>query len=238
VGWVSQGYVFYHGEAYTSMDKKCIIIGTGINITPARLALINADVNDGDYVILVGNSADALNALVEFARQVYQDLNIDVKSITINTQVSLVDAVSTLRSIIEVNAPCDVVIGIAGDRWVTTILSFLAMTLATVGGFVNVSVDRVFIMPDKGEPIDWPIVPRLVDLSLVEFRVLRLICSGYGLAKEIVNGYSSKFNEAISLQAIERTLAKLRVKGLVNGKRSGKALMHEATELGRLIACS
>ncbi len=105
--WVSQGYVFYHGEAYPSMNKKCIIIGAGINITPARLALINTDVNDGDYVILVGVSSDALNALAEFARQVYQDLNIDVKPITIDTQVSLVDAVSMLRSMIEGNAPCD-----------------------------------------------------------------------------------------------------------------------------------
>jgi len=221
------------------MGKKCIVIGASLNIAPARITLINSDVNDGDYIILVGSNSDALNALVEFTRQVYQDLNIDVKPITINTQVSLVDAVSTLRSIIESNAPCDVVIGIAGDRWVATVLSFLAMTLATVGGFVNVSVNRVFVMPsDKGEPIDWPIIPRLVDLSLVEYRVLRLICSGYSLAKEIVKGYASKYGEAISLQAIERILAKLRSKRLVNGKPVGKALMHEATELGRLIACS
>jgi len=54
------------------------------------------------------------------------------------------------------------------------VLSFLAMTLATVGGFVNVSVDKVFIMPgDEGEPVDWPIVPRLIDL-IVEYRVLYL----------------------------------------------------------------
>jgi len=157
------------------------------NITPARLALINADVDDGDFIILVGSNSDALNALVEFTRQVYQDLNIDVKPITINTQVSLVDAVSMLRGIIEGNAPCSVVIGIAGDRWIAMILSFLAMALATVGGFINVSIDRVFVMPgDKGEPVNWPIAPRLIDLSLVEYRVLRLICSGYSLAKEIV----------------------------------------------------
>jgi hypothetical protein len=132
-----------------------------------------------------------------------------------------------------------VVIGIAGDRWVTTILSFLAMTLATVGGFVNVSVNRVFVMPsDKGEPVDWPVTPRLVDLSLVEYRVLKLICNGYSLAKEIVKGYTSKYGEAISLQAIERILAKLRSKGLIDSKPVGKALTHEATELGRLIACS
>jgi hypothetical protein len=220
------------------MNKKCIIIGVGINIAPARLALINADVDDGDFIILVGSNSDALNALVEFTRQVYQDLNIDVKPITTNTQVSLVDTVSTLRDMVEANSPCSVTIGIAGDRWITTILSFLAMTLATVGGFVNINVDRVFVMPgDKGEPVNWPIAPRLIDLSLVEYRVLRLICSGYGLAKEIVKGYTSKYGEAISLQAIERILAKLRSKRLVNGKPVGKALMHEATELGRLIAC-
>jgi len=221
------------------MNKKCIIIGAGINITPARLALINSDVNDGDYIILVGSNSDALNALVEFTRQVYQDLNINVKSITINTQISLVDTASMLRGMIETNAPCNVVIGIAGDRWVATVLSFLAMALATVGGFINVSVDRVFVMPgDKGEPVGWLIVPRLIDLSLVEYRVLKLICSGYGLAKEIVKGYASRFNEPISLQAIERILAKLRVKGIINSRPVGKALMHEATALGRLIACS
>jgi len=156
-----------------SRGRRCIVIGVGINIAPARLALIDADVDDGNYVILVGVSSDALNALAEFTRQVYQDLSIDVKPITINTQVSLADSVSTLRSMIESNAPCSVVIGIAGDRWITTILSFLAMALATVGGFTNISINRVFIMPsDKGEPVDWPIIPRLVDLSLVEYRVL------------------------------------------------------------------
>jgi len=219
--------------------KKCVIIGVGINITPARLAIINSDVNDGDFIILIGSSVDALNALAEFTKQVYQDLIIDVKSITINTQVSLTDAVSMLRGIIEANSPCSVVIGIAGDRWLTTVLSFLAMALATVGDFTSTSVNRVFVMPgDKGEPIDWPIVPRLVDLSLVEYRVLKLICNGYGLAKEIVKGYASKYGETISLQAIERVLAKLRVKGIINSKPVSKALMHEATALGRLIACS
>jgi len=219
--------------------KKCVIIGVSINITPARLAIINSDVNDGDFIILIGSSVDALNALAEFTKQVYQDLIIDVKSITINTQVSLTDAVSMLRGIIEANSPCSVVIGIASDRWLTTVLSFLAMALATVGDFTSTSVNRVFVMPgDKGEPIDWPIVPRLVDLSLVEYRVLKLICNGYGLAKEIVKGYALKFNEAISLQAIGRVLAKLRGKGLVNSRPVGKALMHEATALGRLIACS
>jgi len=219
--------------------KKCVIIGVSINITPARLAIINSDVNDGDFIILIGSSVDALNALAEFTKQVYQDLIIDVKSITINTQVSLTDAVSMLRGIIEANSPCSVVIGIAGDRWLTTVLSFLAMALATVGDFTSTSVNRVFVMPgDKGEPIDWPIVARLVDLSLVEYRVLKLICNGYGLAKEIVKGYALKFNEAISLQAIGRVLAKLRGKGLVNSRPVGKALMHEATALGRLIACS
>jgi len=221
------------------MGKKCIVIGASLNIAPARIALINSDVNDGDYAILVGVSSDALKALVEFAKQIYQDFDVKVESIVLNQGLNLIDTVSMLRSIIEGNAPCDVVIGIAGDRWVTTILSFLAMTLATVGSFTNISINRVFVMPsDKGEPVNWPIAPRFVDLSLVEYRVLKLICNGYGLAKEIVNGYSSRFNETISLQAIERVLAKLRVKGLVNGKHSGRALVYEETQLGRLIACS
>jgi hypothetical protein len=220
------------------MGKRCIVIGASLNIAPARLALINSDVNDGDFIILVGISSDALKALVEFAKQIYQDFDVKVESIALNQGLNLVDAASMLRGIIEANAPCSVTIGIAGDRWVTTVLSFLAMTLATVGGFINVSVNRVFIMPsEKGEPVNWPTVPRLIDLNLIEYRVLKLICNGYGLAKEIVNGYSSRFNETISLQAIERTLVKLRVKGLVNGKHSGRALVYEETQLGRILTC-
>jgi len=221
------------------MGKKCIVIGASLNIAPARLALINSDVSDDDFIILVGVSSDALKALVEFAKQVYQDLNIEVESIALNQGLNLVDAASMLRGIIEANAPCSVTIGIAGDRWVTTVLSFLAMTLATVGGFINVSVNRVFIMPsEKGESVDWPTVPRLIDLNLIEYRVLKLICNGYSLAKEVVKGYASKFNEPISLPAVERILAKLRGKGLINSKPVGKALMHESTALGKLITCS
>ena len=220
------------------MGKKCIVIGASLNIAPARLALINSDVNDGDYIILVGSNSDALNALAEFARQVYQDFDVKVEQFILNPKASLVDTVAGLRTFIEDYAPCSLVIGIAGDRWVTTVLGFLAMTLATVGGFTNISVNRVFVVPgDKDEPVDWPIIPRLVDLSLVKFRALKLICSGYGLAKEIVKGYTSKYGEAISLQAIERILAKLRNKRLVNSKHSGRALAYEETELGRLIAC-
>jgi hypothetical protein len=50
----------------------------GVNIAPARLTLINVNVNDGDFVALVGVSSDALNALTEFARYVYQGLNVEV----------------------------------------------------------------------------------------------------------------------------------------------------------------
>jgi len=226
------------GVATPFMEKRCVLIGAGLNITPARLALINSDVNDGDFIILVGNSADALNALVEFARQVYQDFDVKVESIVLNQELSLVDAVSTLRGMIEANAPCGVVIGIAGDRWVTTVLSFLAMALATVGGFTGANITRVFVMRgDKGEPVDWLIVPRLIPLNPVEYRVLKLICSGYGLAKEITKGYASKFNESISLQAIERVLAKLRARGLVKVKPMGKAMFYENTQLSKMIVC-
>ncbi|KUO92405.1 MAG: hypothetical protein AT710_03530 [Thermocladium sp. ECH_B] len=165
-------------------------------------------------------------------------MNIEVKPIVLNQGLSLVDAVASLRGLVETNSPCNVTIGIAGDRWIATILGFLAMVLATVGGFVNVSVNRVFTMPgDKGKPVNWPIAPRLIDLSPVEFRVFKLIYNGYSLAKEIVKGYASKYGEAISLQAVERTLAKLRGKGIINSKPVGKALVYEETQLGRLIAC-
>jgi len=217
-----------------------VVIGVGLDIAVARLALINTAVNEGDVVILVGFSVDALSALGRFVRGVYRDLNVKVEQIPLNPRASLVDAVVGLRSFIEDYAPCSVVIGITGDRWLTTVLGFLAMALATVGVFIGLglSVGRVFVMQgDKGEPIDWPTVPKLINVNLVEYRVLRLICTGYYLAKDITKGYASEFSESISLQAIERVLARLRARGLVNSKPIGKAYSYDVTELGRLIAC-
>jgi hypothetical protein len=217
---------------------KCIVIGAGVNIAPARLALINSDVNDGDLIILVGLSGDALSALAEFTGQVYQDLDVKVEQFVLNPKASLIDTVAGLRSFIEDYAPCGLIIGIAGDRWVATVLGFLAMTLATVGGFTNISVDRVFIVPgERGGIVDWPIVPRLMSLSLTEYRVLKLICDGNVLAKEITKAYEGAFKEGVSIQVVERILAKLRVKRLVEAKPSGKAYAYEATQLGRLLAC-
>jgi len=214
------------------------VIGAGLNIAPARLALINGEVNDGDVIILVGLSGDALGALGEFARQVYQDFDIKVEQFVLNPRASLVDTVAGLRSFIEDYAPCSIVIGIAGDRWVTTILSFLAMALAAVGGFTGISVDRVFVVQgERGGIVDWLIVPRLIDLSLTEYRVLRLICNGYSLAKEIVRVYASKYGESASLPVVERVLARLRGKNLIKAKPMSKAMLHDATQLGRIIAC-
>jgi len=220
------------------MGRRCIVIGAGVNITPARLALINSDVDDGDLIILVGLSDDALGALAEFTSQVYQDLDIKVEQFILNPRASLIDTVAGLRSFIEDYAPCNVVIGIAGDRWVTTALSFLAMALATVGGFININVDRVFVVQgDKGGVVDWPIAPRLINLSQTEYRVLRLICGGHALAREVAKAYGEAFKEGISLQVVERVLARLRVKRLVEAKPSGKAYAYEASQLGRLLAC-
>jgi hypothetical protein len=220
------------------MGKRCIVIGTGLNIAPARLALINSDVNDGDLIILVGLSGDALSALAEFTSQVYQDLGIKVEQFILNTKASLIDTVAGLRSFIEDYAPCNVVIGIAGDRWVATVLGFLAMAIAAVGGFTNISVDRVFVVQgERGGIVDWPIAPRLINLSQTEYRVLRLICDGNVLAKEVAKAYVDAFKEGVSIQAVERVLARLRVKRLVEARQSGKAYAYEVAQLGRLLAC-
>ena|GEM_PF-2881403 len=80
-------------------------------------------------------------------------------------------------------------------------------------------------------------MPRLIGLSPVEFRILKLICSGYGLAREIVRGHASKYGEPAPLPTVERMLAKLRVRGLVNGKHSGRVLAYETNQLGQMLTC-
>jgi len=82
------------------MDKRYVIIGVGISTTPARLVLINADINDGDYVMLVSVSSDAINALAEFARHVYQDLKVKVRSI-FKRGLGLINVVAMLRALLK-----------------------------------------------------------------------------------------------------------------------------------------
>ncbi len=67
--------------------------------------------------------------------------------------------------------------------------------------------------------------------------MLKLICDGHVLAKEITKAYEDAFKEGISIQAVERVLAKLRARGLVSAKPSGKAYAYEVAAVGRLIAC-
>ena len=57
------------------------------------------------------------------------------------------------------------------------------------------------------------------------------------MAKEVAKAYGEAFKEGISIQAVERVLAKLRVKRLVEAKPSGKAYAYEVAQLGRLLAC-
>ena len=73
------------------------------NIVPARLVLINADVND-DYVMLVSVSSDAINALAEFARHVYQDLKVKVRSI-FKRGFGLINVVAMLRALLKLMYP-------------------------------------------------------------------------------------------------------------------------------------
>jgi predicted transcriptional regulator len=76
-----------------------------------------------------------------------------------------------------------------------------------------------------------------LSLSLVEYLVLRLICDGNVLAREVAKAYEGAFRESISIQAVERVLAKLRARGLVTAKPSGKAYLYDATSISRLLAC-
>ncbi len=48
---------------------------------------------------------------------------------------------------------------------------------------------------------------KLINISQVEYRVLKLICDGHVLAKEITKAYEDAFKEGISIQAVERVLA-------------------------------
>jgi len=54
------------------------------------------------------------------------------------------------------------------------------------------------------ESVDWPIAPRPIDLSPVEFRTLESICSGYSLSREAAKGYASKFRGSIDISTRHR----------------------------------
>lgn len=113
-------------------------------------------------------------------------------------------------------------------------------------------MDSVFVMLEEESPsvralfrnveervIPWPVTPRLADLSLDEYRVLRLIGLGKHRAKDIhseLNRDCKRPGGCISMATVQRILVKLIKKGgLIGYEKRGKAHYYELKPLGLML---
>ncbi len=200
---------------------------------------------------MLGQPTEAMETLHRFISESFEDLSIDIRDEWLDPRLGLVHNVALLRSLVEDLAPCRAVIVIAGGlRWLSAALMFLSLTLATAGGFTNIKIEPVQTMLEEESPsiralfkgteriITWPFVPRLVDLTLNEYIVLKQIASGRRRAKELhgeLNKDCRRPRGCVSMATIQRILTKLVRKGLVTHEHRGKGFLYNLTPLGMML---
>ncbi|ADN51069.1 BlaI/MecI/CopY family transcriptional regulator [Vulcanisaeta distributa] len=246
--------------------RKCVVVSVGFYPGNARQALVRAGPVGGDVVFLVNSEPrtvsesvlrggrkqpiEAMGVLRRFVNEL--DSGIGVVDVWLDPRAGIANNVAWLRSLVEGYAPCRVIIGMAGGfRWLSVALMFLALALSSVGRYVGVAVDSVFVMLEEESPsvralfrnveervIPWPVTPRLADLSLDEYRVLRLIGLGKHRAKDIhgeLNRDCKRPGGCVSMATVQRILVKLVKKGLINYEKRGKAHYYELKPLGLML---
>ncbi|ADY01602.1 MAG: CopY family transcriptional regulator [Vulcanisaeta sp.] len=246
--------------------RKCVVVSVGLYPGNAKHALARAGPVGGDVVFLVNSEPrivpegilrgrreqpiQTMEALHKFINEL--DSEVNVVDVWLDPKDGIATSVARLRSLIEAYVPCRVIIGMAGGfRWLSTALMFLALALASVGPYVGITMDSVFAMLEEESPsvralfksveervIPWPVVPKLADLMLDEYRVLRLIGLGKHRAKDILNEYRKeckKVSECMSMAKVQRILVRLVRKRLINYEKRGKAHHYELTPLGTIL---
>mgnify|MGYP001773058412 CR=1 FL=1 len=246
--------------------RKCIVVSVGLYPGNAKQALVRAGPVGGDVVFLVNSEPRTVpeevlrgrrlqpTAAMEALHRLINELDSEVRvtDVWLDPRAGIVNNVARLRTLIEEEAPCKVTIGMAGGfRWLSTALMFLALTLSSMGQYVNVTMDKVFVMLEEESPsiralfknveeriITWPMIPKLVNVTRDEYEVLKLIGLGKHRAKDIkhdLNKDCIRLSGCISMATIQRILVKLVRKGLITYEKRGKAHYYELKPLGAML---
>lgn len=231
-------------------SRRCVVVSVGLGAGDAKTALFSVGLSDGDAVVLVGSEPrEVTGEAVESVRKFLSDaVKIDVREVWLDPTNGVAEGVATVRSVLETLSPCAAVIADAGGpRWLSAVLTFLAVTLKTVGKYVGIGVERVLTvleedvvgaLPGAGRVVEWVTVPPFLELQKLEYTVLRLIAGGLSTAREIHSILSAPGVQGggVSMIAVQRALMELRRKRLVKYERVSRTYRYELTDFGKMLA--
>lgn len=242
--------------------RKVIVASVGFNWRRVLRGLYGIGFNPGDAVILVnsypkrGEAEEAMNIL----KSRFEELGLNVAELWLNPENPFEYSVAQIRSLVEGYAPCSTVFLVSGGfRWLAMALIMAAIALKTIGeilGDKGVTIEKIRVeLEEEAESvsgielvtpyIEIPVLPKLAELTAVDYEMLRLLGSRRGarvrdvvrLAGEDVEWRVRELVESSRepRTTISRRLQKLERLGLVTREARGRGFIYRLTTLGKML---
>ena len=235
--------------------RKVVITSVGHAFERPYRAISRVGIGVGDAVILVNSfpiSQQAWNTMEELKTRINEVyFNVFVEEVWLDPRNRFEDNVATLRKIVEKYAPCKVsILAVGGFRWLNIALMYLAQVLQSIALIKNIigisfeleleedtmskEVIEKFFPTQESRVVKILSIPKLVELSATEIRILEVISSGKTKVKQILEALK-ELNIEITRPTLQRKLHQLARKGLVTYVPKGKSYSYSLTPLGKLF---
>lgn len=235
--------------------RKVVITSVGHAFERPYRAISRVGIGVGDAVILVNSfpiSQQAWNTMEELKTRINEVyFNVFVEEVWLDPRNRFEDNVATLRKIVEKYAPCKVsILAVGGFRWLNIALMYLAQVLQSIALIKNIigisfeleleedtmskEVIEKFFPTQESRVVKILSIPKLVELSATEIRILEVISSEKTKVKQILEALK-ELNIEITRPTLQRKLHQLARKGLVTYTPKGKSYSYSLTPLGKLF---
>jgi CRISPR locus-related DNA-binding protein len=235
--------------------RKVVITSVGHAFERPYRAISRTGIGVGDVVILVNSfpisqqARSTMEKLKTRISKVY--FNVFVEEVWLDPRNRFEDNVATLRKIVERYAPHKVsILAVGGFRWLNIALMYLAQVLQSIALIKNVieisfeleleedtmskEVIEKFFPTQESRVVKILSIPKLVELSATELRILEVISSGKTKVKQILEALK-ELDIEITRPTLQRKLRQLVRKGLITYTPKGKSYSYSLTPLGKLF---
>jgi CRISPR locus-related DNA-binding protein len=235
--------------------RKVVITSVGHAFERPYRAISRTGIGVGDVVILVNSfpisqqARSTMEKLKTRISKVY--FNVFVEEVWLDPRNRFEDNVATLRKIVERYAPHKVsILAVGGFRWLNIALMYLAQVLQSIALIKNVieisfeleleedtmskEVIEKFFPTQESRVVKILSIPKLVELSATELRILEVISSGKTKVKQILEALK-ELDIEITRPTLQRKLRQLVRKGLITYTPKGKSYSYSLTPSGKLF---
>jgi CRISPR locus-related DNA-binding protein len=235
--------------------RKVVVTSVGHAFERPYRAISRVGIGVGDVVILVNSfpiSSQAQNTMKELKTRINEVyLNALVEEVWLDPRNEFENNVASLRKAIEKYVPCRIsILAVGGFRWLNIALLYLAQVLRSIAPIKNIAeisfeleleedtfsreVMEKFFPTQESRIVKISIIPKLVELTDIELRILEAINMGKTKAKQILE-VLRKQNIEITRPTLQRKLHQLVKKGLITYTPKGKSYTYSLTSIGRLF---